>query len=97
MVSQFAQTEQNMNAAERLLEYTTLAPEGDRTTANDPAEEWPTKGRIEFQTIDLAYRKNLPLVLKNVAFDIKEGEKVGIVGRTGAGMSLSSCVMSADV
>jgi ATP-binding cassette subfamily C (CFTR/MRP) protein 1 len=87
MVAQFAQTEQNMNAAERVLEYTKVPLEGDKTTPNDPPQEWPQKGGIEFKNVELAYRKDLPLVLKDVTFDIKAGEKVGIVGRTGAGKS----------
>jgi ABC-type multidrug transport system fused ATPase/permease subunit len=45
------------------------------------------KGGITFSNVEMAYRKGLPLVLKDVSFEIKPGEKVGIVGRTGAGKS----------
>lgn len=87
MVIQFARTEQNMNAVERVLEYTELPPEGKVRTVNEPPKEWPQGGRIEFRHVNLAYRKGLPLILKNVTFEVKAGEKVGIVGRTGAGKS----------
>ncbi|KAL0958936.1 hypothetical protein HGRIS_014252 [Hohenbuehelia grisea] len=87
MVNQFAQNEQNMNAVERLLVYTELPPEGDLTTPNDPSPSWPEKGEIVFSDVKFGYREGLPLVLKGVSFQIRPGEKVGIVGRTGAGKS----------
>lgn len=87
MVSQYAQNEQNMNAVERILVYTELTPEGELTTKNDPPPSWPEKGAIRFDDAQLAYREGLPLVLKGVTFDVKAGEKIGIVGRTGAGKS----------
>ena len=76
MVSQFAQNEQNMNAVERVLHYTDLPAEGDFTTSNDPPPTWPMKGKIIFSNVEMAYRKGLPLVLKDVSFEINPGEKV---------------------
>jgi len=87
MVSQFAQNEQNMNAVERVLVYTDLPPEGDAQTLNDPPACWPENGEIKFMEVELSYREGLPLVLKGISFEVKPGEKVGIVGRTGAGKS----------
>ncbi|KAJ7591654.1 multidrug resistance-associated ABC transporter [Mycena floridula] len=87
MVTQFAQTEQNMNAVERVLVYSELPSEAAQTTKNDPPPSWPTQGQITFEDVEMAYREGLPLVLKGVSFSIKPGEKVGIVGRTGAGKS----------
>ncbi|KII85519.1 hypothetical protein PLICRDRAFT_319144 [Plicaturopsis crispa FD-325 SS-3] len=87
MVSQFARNEQNMNAVERILVYTDLPSEGDEVSPDTPPASWPDKGQIEFRDVQLAYRKGLPLVLKGVSFDVKPGEKIGIVGRTGAGKS----------
>jgi ATP-binding cassette subfamily C (CFTR/MRP) protein 1 len=87
MISQFAQTEQNMNAVERLLEYATLPSEDERSKSSDPSSGWPKTGNIDFNQVVLSYRKDLPPVLKGVSFTIHDGEKVGIVGRTGAGKS----------
>ncbi|KAF9262693.1 multidrug resistance-associated ABC transporter [Marasmius fiardii PR-910] len=86
LVTTFAANEQNMNAAERLLVYTTLPPEKDEKEIEPPAS-WPSQGSITFKNVDFAYRDGLPLVLKNVSFHIKSGEKIGVVGRTGAGKS----------
>ncbi|THG96760.1 hypothetical protein EW026_g5132 [Hermanssonia centrifuga] len=87
LVSTYAQNEQNFNAVERVLHYTELPAEGETTTPNDPPPSWPVIGAVEFKDVDLAYRPGLPLVLKGVSFEIKGGEKVGVVGRTGAGKS----------
>ena len=48
---------------------------------------WPTQGVVEFKNVELRYRPDLPLVVKGVNFTINSGEKVGVVGRTGAGKS----------
>ncbi|KNZ81013.1 Multidrug resistance-associated protein 1 [Termitomyces sp. J132] len=84
MINQFAKNEQNMNAVERVLHYTELSPEAASTTPDDPPPSWPEKGQISFTNVDLAYREGLPLVLKDVSFNVHSGEKIGIVGRTGA-------------
>ncbi|KAA0201857.1 hypothetical protein HAZT_HAZT011772, partial [Hyalella azteca] len=55
---------------------------------------WPTTGQIDFRNVSLRYEENQPLVLKNISFTITSGEKIGIVGRTGAGKSsLISCLL----
>lgn len=76
MVAQFAQNEQDMNAVERILVYAELPSEGDPVTTNDPPPSWPDKGAINFDNVELAYRKGLPLVLNGVSFDVQPGEKV---------------------
>ncbi|KAJ4474268.1 multidrug resistance-associated ABC transporter [Lentinula aciculospora] len=87
MVSQYAQSEQNMNAVERILVYAEIPSEGDSVTPHDPPPSWPDTGCIKFSDVQLAYRKGLPLVLNGVSFEVHPGEKIGIVGRTGAGKS----------
>ncbi|OBZ72274.1 Oligomycin resistance ATP-dependent permease YOR1 [Grifola frondosa] len=52
-----------------------------------PAPEWPANGAIEFKDVVMRYRPGLPYVLKGLSLNIRGGEKVGVVGRTGAGKS----------
>ena len=76
------------NAAERVLHYNHLEMEAAPTLPTDPKPEaWPTQGKVEFKLVELRYRPDLPLVLKGVSFSIQPGEKIGIIGRTGAGKS----------
>lgn len=56
--------------------------------------QWPTEGRITFDKVNLRYRPNTEMVLKKLSFTIAPGEKVGIVGRTGAGKSTISQALS---
>lgn len=73
-----------MTSVERVQEYTDLTKEEDNTTY-EPPMSWPLKGEIEFSDISLRYFPDDPPVLKNLSFLIKANEKIGIVGRTGAG------------
>uniref|UniRef100_A0A8B9S0C9 Multidrug resistance-associated protein 1 n=1 Tax=Accipiter nisus TaxID=211598 RepID=A0A8B9S0C9_9AVES len=52
-----------------------------------PASTWPEEGKVEFRGYGLRYRADMDLVLKNINVTINGGEKIGIVGRTGAGKS----------
>ncbi|KAM7294807.1 hypothetical protein ISCGN_024312 [Ixodes scapularis] len=88
---------------ERALEYTELPQEPDvdiqetnLDNKNRPEvlsvlsvdQKWPTDGRLEFRDYATSYRpKILPDVLKGVTFVVEPQEKVGVVGRTGAGKS----------
>jgi ABC-type multidrug transport system fused ATPase/permease subunit len=70
---------------ERIIEYTRLATEDINGIA--PPAAWPQEGRVEFQDLVVSYAPELPPVLKGISFDIKPRERVGVVGRTGAGKS----------
>ncbi|KAK7002404.1 oligomycin resistance ATP-dependent permease YOR1 [Favolaschia claudopus] len=87
MVNQLAQIEQSMNAVERVQHYTDLPSEAAAVTNGDPPASWPDKGEVRFTNVEMRYRENLPLVLQGVDFHVRPGEKIGIVGRTGAGKS----------
>lgn len=52
-----------------------------------PPKQWPNMGHVKFDHLYLKYTPNDPPVLKNLNFEIEPGEKIGIVGRTGAGKS----------
>lgn len=84
----YADVEININAVERVQEYITDVKEEDATsTENDPPASWPESGEISVEDLALRYAPNLPLVIKGISFHVKAGEKVGVVGRTGAGKS----------
>lgn len=73
---------------QRLEEYRNELPqEAPQHTDIIPPPDWPHAGKIEFQQVDLKYRADLPSVLHNATFTIYPKEKIGIVGRTGAGKS----------
>ncbi|XP_045158220.2 ATP-binding cassette sub-family C member 4-like [Mercenaria mercenaria] len=84
-VRQSAEVENQMIAVERILEYKKLLPEP--TEGSAPPPKWPKTGEITVQGVSLRYSSELPNVLKDLSFTIRDREKVGIVGRTGAGKS----------
>ena len=77
--------ELNMNATERVLEYSGLETE-DQAGMDVPAA-WPSEGRVEVTDLEVAYADDSPIVLKGLSFHAEKGQRVGIVGRTGAGKS----------
>lgn len=87
LIATYAKTEQELNAVERLANYGNLRGEAPPTTTDDPDPSWPKNGTISFKGVSMAYRPGLPKVLHNISFEVKAGEKVGIVGRTGSGKS----------
>jgi len=62
-------------------------PPLESTPDKKPKSEWPEEGKIEFKNVYLRYAPLEPPVLKNLSFVIHPREKIGIVGRTGAGKS----------
>lgn len=88
LVRLYAANEQNMNAVERVQEYIDVEQEAlANIPETKPAANWPSQGAVEFINYATRYRKDLEPVLRNVTFKISAAEKVGIVGRTGAGKS----------
>ena len=55
---------------------------------------WPELGGLEFKNVSLRYREGTETVLDGLSFKVGPGEKVGIVGRTGAGKSTISVAIS---
>ncbi|KAL5340177.1 P-loop containing nucleoside triphosphate hydrolase protein [Aspergillus crustosus] len=91
-VRQLAEVENAMNATERLHYYGTELEEEAPLHQTPVPASWPERGQITFSTVEMRYRPGLPLVLKGLSMEISGGERIGIVGRTGAG---KSSIMSA--
>ncbi|XP_042145191.1 ATP-binding cassette sub-family C member 3-like [Ixodes scapularis] len=76
-----------MVSAERVDEYRRLIPERPWISNFRPDPQWPGLGAVSFRSYSTRYREGLGLVLRDVNLDVRPGEKVGIVGRTGSGKS----------
>ena len=87
VVRSASEVEQNIVSVERVLSYSNTDSEAAYEVDEKPPKEWPTQGKIEFQDYSTRYRKDLGLVLKNVNMTIESGERIAVVGRTGAGKS----------
>nr|XP_009681743.1 PREDICTED: multidrug resistance-associated protein 1 isoform X3 [Struthio camelus australis] len=88
LVRMSSELETNIVAVERVKEYAEMEKEAQWSIEQTaPASTWPQEGKIEFRDYGLRYREDLDLVLKNINVTINGGEKIGIVGRTGAGKS----------
>lgn len=84
----YSSNEQNMNSVERIKEYLDVEQEAAPIVPNNrPPGNWPSKGGVEFICYSTRYRKDFEFVLKGITFKVLPGEKVGVVGRTGAGKS----------
>lgn len=84
---QTAELENHMTSIERVLEYSHLEEEPflDSPPDKKPPNDWPNQGLVEFKNVKLKYGPKSPYVLKGINFVVKPKEKVGVVGRTGAG------------
>ncbi|KAJ3194255.1 hypothetical protein HK101_003141 [Irineochytrium annulatum] len=92
LLRNMADLESRMNCVERITHYTRIAQEAptEATAANGlvkPSASWPENGEVNFTNVTLRYRPELEPVLHGLTFNIRAGEKVGVIGRTGAGKS----------
>uniref|UniRef100_A0A674ESV1 Multidrug resistance-associated protein 4-like n=1 Tax=Salmo trutta TaxID=8032 RepID=A0A674ESV1_SALTR len=86
-IRQSAEMENMMTSVERVVEYTELESEAPWETQKHPPPEWPSQGLITFDRVSFSYSSDGPVVLKDMKAMFRPKEKVGIVGRTGAGKS----------
>ncbi|XP_067995695.1 ATP-binding cassette sub-family C member 2 isoform X1 [Melanerpes formicivorus] len=93
LVRASSELETNIVAVERVHEYIKVKTEAPWVTEKRPPHGWPSKGMIQFVDYEVRYRPELELVLQGINCNIESTEKVGVVGRTGAGKSsLTSCL-----
>lgn len=90
LLSSMTSIELSFNATERVVEYSEIETEPE--DGKEVPAAWPTEGKIEVENLSVAYKETLPPVLKNLNFVIKPGERIGIIGRTGAGKSTLASV-----
>ena len=76
-----------MTSVERVMTYTKLDREPGYEEERTPPQDWPRRGSIVLRNVSLTYYPGGPQVLKNINISIKGGDKIGVVGRTGAGKS----------
>ncbi|TVY20099.1 ATP-dependent bile acid permease [Lachnellula arida] len=86
-----ASTELDMNAAERIFEYSNIEIE-DQEGA-DVRASWPEEGDLVVKDLEVSYADGLPSILKGLSFHAEMNQRVGIVGRTGAGKSTLSLAL----
>ncbi|KAJ3017793.1 UNVERIFIED_CONTAM: hypothetical protein HDU68_011483 [Siphonaria sp. JEL0065] len=88
LVRQSCEIETNIVSVERMKEYIDIPQEAPYLMPRQaPRESWPENGVIEFRDYEARYREGLELVLRKLSFHVNSNEKIGIVGRTGAGKS----------
>ncbi|KAB2051303.1 hypothetical protein ES319_A12G046600v1 [Gossypium barbadense] len=88
VLRQASRAENSLNAVERVGSYINLPSEApDVIESHRPPPGWPSSGSIQFEDVVLRYRPELPPVLCGLSFTTSPSEKIGIVGRTGAGKS----------
>ncbi|KAF7280544.1 hypothetical protein GWI33_005747 [Rhynchophorus ferrugineus] len=86
---QSAEVSSNMTSVERVLQYTKLEEEGpwEALPANKPPADWPKEGKVDFRHAYLRYRPDSHPSIRDLNIEFQPGEKIGVVGRTGAGKS----------
>lgn len=83
-----ADRETQMVSVERVHNYVTnVKQEAALRVSNSVQPSWPSQGNIQVSNVKMRYRDGLPIVLDGISLDIKAGQRVGIVGRTGCGKS----------
>nr|AVT42148.1 ABC transporter C [Lissorhoptrus oryzophilus] len=82
-IRMLADLENKMTSVERALEYTTIPRENN---AGTELEKWPKHGELRYENVNLQSSSG-QTILNDISFTIKPSQKIGVVGRTGAGKS----------
>ncbi|KAJ5738957.1 hypothetical protein N7493_002112 [Penicillium malachiteum] len=90
LVQLYTIVQQSFNSVDRVMEYTEISSESSeplKSTLYDLSPQWPTHGAVHFRGYTTRYAHELDPVLIDINFDIPAGQRVAVVGRTGAGKS----------
>ena len=89
LIQAFGEAEAAITSIERMHSLEILPQEKSMVTSEECKvdKSWPKKGELVFDNVSLLYRPGLPLSLDGLSFTIKHGQRVAVVGRTGAGKS----------
>lgn len=87
VINAFTETEREMIAVERVNQYIEQVEPEKNNVVVDPPYAWPSQGVVSFNNVVMKYRDHLAPALKGVTFETRPAEKIGVVGRTGAGKS----------
>lgn len=80
--------ETSLGAVARCKNFETKTPAEDNANEDEvPPIDWPANGEMRFRGVSAAYKVDGEDVLKDINFDVREGEKIGICGRSGSGKS----------
>ncbi|KAI0819312.1 multidrug resistance-associated ABC transporter [Trametes gibbosa] len=84
---------------ERVQQYLTIEQEEKPTTDGVPPAYWPASGDLRVEKLSARYSEDGPRVLHEISFEVRSGERIGIVGRTGSGkssltLSLLRCILT---
>jgi ATP-binding cassette subfamily C (CFTR/MRP) protein 1 len=95
LINAIAEAEAALTSVERCLQLIEVENEAALVKPDDANldPQWPAAGVLEFKNVSARYRSTLPLALNNMSFSCKAGERIGIVGRTGAGKSTITSVL----
>lgn len=85
VLRQYTSFELDMNATERVIEYANI--EIEYQEGMDAPAYWPTEGKVEVKDLVVGYAPDLPPVLDGLSFTMEKNQRVGVVGRSGAGKS----------
>jgi len=87
---QFSQLNISMSAVARVQSYLNVPAEPPLNLPSDKEHKdnnWPQKGEIDFNRVFMKYRPDGDHVIRDLSLHVEPGQKIGCVGRTGAGKS----------
>ncbi|KAJ7778817.1 P-loop containing nucleoside triphosphate hydrolase protein [Mycena maculata] len=93
-ISLINQVEIQSNSLERIKQYLEIEQEPKATANGVPPAYWPSSGHLRAESLCARYSADGPQVLRDISFEIKGGERIGIVGRTGSGKPESSLTLA---